>query len=190
MLGDLGYLGLGLFVANLAWRSGDAGVFIAWPGSTRNYRDSRVYANALISALAVYCVTGSFLSAQYNEMAWHLFALSAALRLIAQDEVRAGAPTARRHGKGRLMHISVIVPVRDDATRLRRCLQSIRRDALRTARTEIIVADNGSRDDSPQVAADAGARVLLLPDLTGVRAEKQRRRRGLGRRPRVCRRRP
>ena len=63
------------------------------------------------------------------------------------------------------MHISVIVPVRDDAARLRRCLQSIRRDAPGNDTTEIIVTDNGSRDDSPQVAAGAGARVLVLPDL-------------------------
>lgn len=63
------------------------------------------------------------------------------------------------------MRFSVIVPVRDDATRLRRCLQSIRNAALPGGTTEIIVADNGSRDDSPRVAADAGARVLVLPDL-------------------------
>ena len=63
------------------------------------------------------------------------------------------------------MHISVIVPVRDDAARLRRCLQSIQRDAPSDGTTDIIVADNGSRDDSPRVAADAGARVLILPDL-------------------------
>ena len=63
------------------------------------------------------------------------------------------------------MHFSIIVPVRDDATRLRRCLQSIRSNGLPGGTTEIIVADNGSRDDSPTVAADAGARVLSLPDL-------------------------
>ena len=63
------------------------------------------------------------------------------------------------------MHISVIVPVRDDATRLRRCLQSIRSSTPANGTTEIIVADNGSKDDSPRVASDAGARVLVLPDL-------------------------
>ena len=59
------------------------------------------------------------------------------------------------------MRMSVIVPVRDDAERLARCLASIGgRD-----QDEIIVADNGSRDDSPGVAARAGATVLSLPNL-------------------------
>ena len=93
VLGDLGYPGLGLFVAN---------VVMAFWGCWRVHRMAKqnpalrelaIYANALISALAVFCVSGSFLSAQYNEMAWHLFALAAALRLIARDEVLAGAPT-------------------------------------------------------------------------------------------------
>jgi cellulose synthase/poly-beta-1,6-N-acetylglucosamine synthase-like glycosyltransferase len=59
------------------------------------------------------------------------------------------------------MRMSVIVPVRDDAERLARCLASI----AGREQDEIIVADNGSRDDSPGVAARAGATVLSLPHL-------------------------
>jgi GT2 family glycosyltransferase len=59
------------------------------------------------------------------------------------------------------MRMSVIVPVRDDAERLARCLASI----SGRAEDEIIVADNGSQDDSSRVAARAGATVLSLPDL-------------------------
>jgi len=59
------------------------------------------------------------------------------------------------------MRVSVIVPVRDDAERLARCLASI----SGREQDEIIVADNGSRDDSPGVAARAGATVLSLPNL-------------------------
>ena len=64
------------------------------------------------------------------------------------------------------MRLSVIVPVRDDAVRLAKCLASL--DGARQADTdaEVIVADNGSTDDSAQVARKMGARVLSLPGLT------------------------
>lgn len=61
------------------------------------------------------------------------------------------------------MRLSVIVPVRDDAVRLARCLRSI--DTPSNLGTEVIVADNGSKDDSPEVAARADAKVLSLPGL-------------------------
>jgi glycosyltransferase involved in cell wall biosynthesis len=58
--------------------------------------------------------------------------------------------------------LSFIIPVRNDAERLGRCLASIA--ALTpTVPHEIIVADNGSTDDSPRVAEAAGARVVRLP---------------------------
>ncbi|MCC7044040.1 MAG: glycosyltransferase [Acidobacteria bacterium] len=59
--------------------------------------------------------------------------------------------------------VSFVIPVRNDATRLRRCLESIRADGTRVA-TEIIVADNGSSDDSAATARAFGASVLDLPD--------------------------
>jgi glycosyltransferase involved in cell wall biosynthesis len=62
------------------------------------------------------------------------------------------------------MRMSVIVPVRDDAGRLARCLASVT-DIQGPDRAEIIVVDNGSVDDSPGVAARAGATVLSLPNL-------------------------
>ena len=49
--------------------------------------------------------------------------------------------------------ISFIIPVRDDADHLERCLRSIRTSAAGVAH-EIIVVDNGSRDDSVGVVAD------------------------------------
>jgi len=66
--------------------------------------------------------------------------------------------------------VSFVIPVRDDAGRLTRCLASI---ASNHSPAEIIVADNGSRDRSPQVAADADAKVLPLP---GVRVSELRNR--------------
>ncbi|MEO8483637.1 MAG: glycosyltransferase [Acidobacteriota bacterium] len=59
--------------------------------------------------------------------------------------------------------ISFIIPVRNDAERLHRCLQSIRADTRQHA-IEIIVADNGSTDRSARVAETAGAIVLSLPN--------------------------
>ncbi len=58
--------------------------------------------------------------------------------------------------------VSFIIPVRDDAARLRVCLASIARN-VGAATSEIIVADNGSTDASVLVAQQAGARVLRLP---------------------------
>ena len=61
--------------------------------------------------------------------------------------------------------ISFVVPVRNDAVRLRRCLASISRNEVRAGHLEILVVDNGSRDGSGRVARKAGARVLTCPDV-------------------------
>jgi len=67
--------------------------------------------------------------------------------------------------------ISFIVPVRNDAERLEKCLEAIRRSDCDPSEVEIVVVDNGSVDESPDVAHSAGARVLNLPGLrvTGLR---------------------
>ena len=57
---------------------------------------------------------------------------------------------------------SCIIPVRNDASNLRRCLQSLslmRRDA------EIVVVDNGSVDDSREVSRGFGVKVFEYPML-------------------------
>lgn len=54
--------------------------------------------------------------------------------------------------------VSVVIPVKDDATELRRCLRAL---ALQTRPAdEIIVVDNASADSSAEIARDAGARVV------------------------------
>jgi cellulose synthase/poly-beta-1,6-N-acetylglucosamine synthase-like glycosyltransferase len=60
--------------------------------------------------------------------------------------------------------LSFIVPVRNDADHLRRCLSSINESA-QALPFELIVADNGSTDESARVGQAAGARVLSLPKL-------------------------
>jgi GT2 family glycosyltransferase len=61
--------------------------------------------------------------------------------------------------------LSFIVPVRNDATNLERCLASIKANSDSSATVELVVADNGSNDGSADVAKAADATVLLLPGL-------------------------
>lgn len=57
--------------------------------------------------------------------------------------------------------VSVVIPVRDDAANLRRCLQALARQTVRPL--EVVVVDNGSTDDSADVATAYGARVVTEP---------------------------
>jgi hypothetical protein len=59
-----------------------------------------------------------------------------------------------------------VIPARNDASRLLRCLDSIAADPYPPDRREVIVVDNGSTDDTAEVARRFGARVLDLPGLT------------------------
>jgi len=56
--------------------------------------------------------------------------------------------------------LTIVIPVRNDAARLRLCLAAIAKNG---AGSHVVVADNGSTDDSAGVAASAGATVLPLP---------------------------
>lgn len=57
------------------------------------------------------------------------------------------------------LRVSIVVPVRDDAPALRRCLDAIA--AQTEAPHEVIVVDNGCSDDSAAVALASGARVVV-----------------------------
>jgi hypothetical protein len=83
--------------------------------------------------------------------------------VIAADVETAGTPGGVPERT--LPFVSVIVPVKNDAARLRQCLSSIKASNYPTERLEILVADNGSTDDSRQVAAGLGARVELFPNI-------------------------
>jgi mycofactocin system glycosyltransferase len=60
---------------------------------------------------------------------------------------------------GRLPSVSVIIPVKDRAEELRRCLESVRRLRYPSSELEVLVVDDGSRDDTPAVARSFGATV-------------------------------
>lgn len=60
------------------------------------------------------------------------------------------------------MLVSVVIPVRNDAYRLQRCLESLSGCA---GVFEIVVVDNGSSDESGSVARSMGARLIVEPSL-------------------------
>jgi glycosyltransferase involved in cell wall biosynthesis len=72
---------------------------------------------------------------------------------------------------------SVIVPVRDGANSLPSLLQSLERQTLSASRFEVIVVDNGSRDDTADVARRLGATVVheLVPSRSLARNAGARR---------------
>ena len=57
--------------------------------------------------------------------------------------------------------VTVVIPVRDDAALLRRCLEALARQTW--APDEVIVVDDGSRDGSAAVAAEHAATVVCGP---------------------------
>ncbi len=63
--------------------------------------------------------------------------------------------------------ITFVIPVRNDAQRLERCLMSITADAAATPH-DILVIDNDSIDDSAEVARRHGASVLTMPGSVSV----------------------
>ncbi len=69
--------------------------------------------------------------------------------------------------------VSFVIPVRDDADRLRHCLTAIAANAFPSGAVQVIVADNGSSDRSAQVAIEAGATVQHVP---GCRVSEARNR--------------
>ena len=95
VLADLGYPGLILFVSNLLLAVYSCWRVSKWSRGDPALRDLRIYANALITSMAVFAVAGTFLSSQYNEMLWHFVGLSAALHGIALRERAAATVPAR-----------------------------------------------------------------------------------------------
>lgn len=69
--------------------------------------------------------------------------------------------------------VSFIIPVQDDAARLRCCLESVSHNGYPGDLLEVVVVDNGSRDGSGRVAVEAGARLLTC---SGVRVSELRNR--------------
>src|SRR5690606_16195664 len=79
-----------------------------------------------------------------------------------------GAPKGRMRGafpltssrRGKPMHLSIILPAKNEAPGLRQVLPGLR---ARYPEAEVIVVDDGSTDETAAVAAGHGARVLSSP---------------------------
>lgn len=66
-----------------------------------------------------------------------------------------------------MSRISIVIPMFNEARHIGRTLQSARNAAeVAGLECELVVVDNGSSDDGPQIARGLGARVLSLPGLT------------------------
>jgi mycofactocin system glycosyltransferase len=73
--------------------------------------------------------------------------------LLLRSGAREGAPE-------RLPSVTVVIPVKDRADELRRCLVSLRDVRYPADRLELVVVDDGSRDASREVALAHGAAVV------------------------------
>src|SRR3954451_10780212 len=65
-----------------------------------------------------------------------------------------------------MLDLSFVIPALNEQDNIPRVMSSIPRHELAAAGLsyEVIVVDNGSTDDTPRVAAQAGARVVAQPD--------------------------
>lgn len=74
------------------------------------------------------------------------------------------------------MTFTVVIPVKNGAATLDRCLSSIWESAtqagLNDGRVEIVVVDNGSADRSAEIAEERGCRVVYVPAADGVSASR------------------
>ncbi len=63
------------------------------------------------------------------------------------------------------MELSIVIPCLNEAETIARCIEAARLGIQRAGvRGEIIVADNGSADDSPAIAEKSGARVVTVKE--------------------------
>jgi probable O-glycosylation ligase (exosortase A-associated) len=83
---EMGYPGLTLFIGALLMALWSCSRVRARAKREPAQRELAIYANALTTSLIVFAVGGTFLSAQYTEMYWHLVGLTTALHLISRSE--------------------------------------------------------------------------------------------------------
>jgi glycosyltransferase involved in cell wall biosynthesis len=62
--------------------------------------------------------------------------------------------------------VSFVIPAKNEAQMIGRCLDAINNLDYDPARRECIVVDNGSMDDTVKIAKLKGAKVLTMPDKT------------------------
>lgn len=62
--------------------------------------------------------------------------------------------------------VSIVIPARDEKCNIIRCLKGIQDLEYPKNRFEVIVVDNGSTDNTVNIARSMGARTYVLPDVT------------------------
>jgi hypothetical protein len=68
-------------------------------------------------------------------------------------------------GPANLLELTILMPCLDEAATVAACVAKARAFLERAGvRGEVLVADNGSRDESPRLAEAAGARILHVPE--------------------------
>ncbi len=68
-----------------------------------------------------------------------------------------------RHERGGNPAVSVVIPARNEGRRIVHCLEALDKQSIDRGRYEVIVVDDGSEDDTADVAARHGARVVRQP---------------------------
>ena len=62
------------------------------------------------------------------------------------------------------LELTILMPCLNEAETVVTCIEKARKFLSRAGISgEVLIADNGSTDDSQQLATDAGARVALIP---------------------------
>lgn len=79
-------------------------------------------------------------------------------RRVRPRQPRRSGDDSVPQASGPRLTAAIVIPVKDDARLLERCLSALRSQTV--AADEIIVVDNNSSDDSAEVAAAFGARVI------------------------------
>lgn len=127
-------------------RSGEGGHFLVAPRPLRALK-----INGALKELALRCRDHGALPDDTRHMA--------ALEALARKGylIRERAP---RLAEAELPTVSVVIPVRDRAEELERCLRSLGRVRYPPHQIEVIVVDDGSRDSTPAVARRLGATVV------------------------------
>jgi 4,4'-diaponeurosporenoate glycosyltransferase len=86
-----------------------------------------------------------------------------AVGLLSGALLLARLPRLGPAGPASTSAVSVVIPARDEETRLPRLLESLAHQEVRPL--EVVVVDDGSRDATAEVARRAGARLVEAPDL-------------------------
>jgi hypothetical protein len=87
--------------------------------------------------------------------------IAAGLLLLLRRREGRGSPPVSVSSAVQPLTVSVVIPVKDDAVALERCLGLLRQQSV--VPLEVVVVDNGSRDASAEVARRHGARVVNQP---------------------------